>query len=115
MTDDVVAKDKWDQIIFYDEWNTLELRWLPSTRDTTDDDVRETMKLFTAEAEKRMPSLLIVDTTEFHHRWGEGMMEWRNAEIIPGYNRAGVKKLAFIVGDEGRWCPQAPRRRAGRG
>ena len=66
MTDEVVVKDKWDQIIFYDEWNTLELKWPPSTRDATDDDVRETMKL-------------------------------------------------FIAGDGGRWCPQAPRRRAGRG
>lgn len=73
------------------------------------------MKLFTTEAEKRMLSLLKVDTTEFHHRWGERMMEWRNAEIIPGCNRAGVKKLAFIPSDEGRRCPQAPRRRAGRG
>jgi hypothetical protein len=66
MTDDVVVKDQWGQIIFDDVRNTLELKWLPSTRDATDDDVRETMKLLTA-------------------------------------------------GDEGRRCPQAPRRRAGRG
>ena len=66
MTDDVVVKDQWGQIIFDDARDTLELKWLPSTRDATDDDVRETMKLFTA-------------------------------------------------GDEGRWCPQVPRRRAGRG
>lgn len=115
MTDEVVVKDQWGQIIFDDVRNTLELKWLPSTRDATDDDVRETMKLFTARAGKRVPSLLKVDTTEFHHRWGEGMMEWRNAEIIPGCNRAGVKKFAFIADDGGRWCPQAPRRRAGRG
>jgi len=40
MTDDVEAKDRWGQIIFYDVWNTLELKWLPSTRNATDDDVR---------------------------------------------------------------------------
>ena len=98
MTDDVVASDPWGEIIFYDHWNTLELRWLPSTKDATDDDTRKTMELFSAEAERRKPSSLIVDTTEFGHRWGEGMMEWRNEKIIPGYNRAGVKKFAFIAG-----------------
>lgn len=66
MTDDVVVTDQWGQIIFDDVRNRLELTWLPSIRDATDDDVRETMKLLTA-------------------------------------------------GDEGRWCSQAPRRRAGRG
>ena len=66
MTDDVVVKDQWGQIIFDDVRNRLELKWLPSTRDATDDDVRETMMLFAA-------------------------------------------------GDEGSRCPQAPRRRAGRG
>ena len=33
MTDNVVASDQWGQLIFYDEWNTLELKWLPTTRE----------------------------------------------------------------------------------
>jgi len=97
MADEVVAKDQWSEIIFYNEWNTLELRWLSSTADATDPDVRQTMEMFTAEAESRKPWALIVDTTQFHHRWGEGMMEWRDENIVPGYNRAGVKKFAFIT------------------
>ena len=40
---------------------------------------------------------LIVDTTEFRHAWGDGMMQWRDTEIIPLYNQAGVAKLAFIA------------------
>lgn len=56
------------------------------------------MKLFAAEVESRKPSSLIVDRTEYDHSWDEGMMEWIGENIIPGYNRAGIKKLAFIAG-----------------
>jgi hypothetical protein len=93
----VVASDQWGQIIFYDEWSSLELKWLPSTANASEADLRATMMLFADEAISRKPDTLIVDTTEFSHQWAEGMMEWRNAEIIPRYNRAGVAKFAFIA------------------
>ena len=97
MPEEVVAKDKWGQIVYYDEWNTLELRWLRSTADATDADLKTTMVLFAEEAVGRRPHTLIVDTTEFRHAWGDGMMQWRDAEIIPRYNQAGVGKFAFIA------------------
>jgi hypothetical protein len=95
--EEIVAKDPWGQIIFYDEWNSLELKWLPSTADATDTDVKSTMETFANEAVNRRPHTLIVDTTEFRHTWGEGMMQWRDAEIIPRYNQAGAAKFAFIA------------------
>jgi hypothetical protein len=97
MPEEIIAQDPWGQLVFYDEWNSLELKWLPSTADATDADVKATMKVFAQEAVNRHPHTLIVDTTEFHHVWGDGMMEWRDAEIIPRYNQAGVAKFAFIA------------------
>jgi hypothetical protein len=97
MSEQVVEQDAWGQIIFYDEWNSLELKWLPATADATDPDVKKTMEVFAEEAVKRQPHTLIVDTTEFRHQWGEGMMEWRNARIVPRYNEANVVKFAFIA------------------
>jgi hypothetical protein len=97
MPETVVAGDQWGQIIFYDEWNSLELRWLPSTGDASDADLQTTMELFARESVSRTPRTLIVDTTEFHHAWGDGMMQWRDAMIIPLYNQAGVTKFAFIA------------------
>jgi len=99
MPDEIVAKDRWGQIIFYDEWNSLELKWLPATADADDADVKITMETFAGEAVNRRPHTLIVDTTEFRHAWGDGMMEWRDAEIIPRYNEAGVAKFAFIANE----------------
>jgi hypothetical protein len=93
----VVASDQWGQIIWYDEWNSLELRWLPSTAEAADSDVKTTMEMFAHESVNRRPRTLIVDTTEFRHTWGDGMMPWRDSEIIPLYNQAGVVKFAFIA------------------
>jgi len=95
--EEIVAKDRWGQIVFYDEWNSLGLKWLSSTAEASDPDVKMTMETFAQEAVNRHPYTLIVDTTEFRHKWGEGMLQWRDAEIVPLYNKAGVTKFAFIV------------------
>jgi hypothetical protein len=92
-----VTGDRWGQVIYYDEWNSLELRWLPSTSDAADSDLKTTMEVFAREAVRRKPKTLIVDTTEFRHAWGDGVMQWRDAEIVPLYNEAGVAKFAFIA------------------
>ena len=97
MSEEIVVEDQWGHLVFYDEWNSLELKWLPTTADASDADVRATMEAFADEAVKRRPHTLIVDTTDFRHQWGEGMMEWRDAQIIPRYNQAGVTKFAFIA------------------
>ena len=97
MTESIVSSDQWGQIIYYDDWNSLELRWLPSTSDAADSDLKTTMEVFAREAVNRRPKTLIVDTTEFLHSWGDGVMEWRDREIIPLYNESGVAKFAFIA------------------
>lgn len=97
MPERVVTGDRWGQVIYYDEWNSLELRWLPSTSDAADSDLKTTMEVFAREAVRRKPKTLIVDTTEFRHAWGDGVMQWRDAEIVPLYNEAGVAKFAFIA------------------
>ena len=94
-----VARTEYGVLIYNDEWNTLELKWLPTTKDATEVEARDTMALFAAETEKLKPRFLIVDTTEFAHRWAEDMMAWRDREIIPQYNAGGVSKFAFIAGE----------------
>src|SRR6516165_6059125 len=84
-----VASTEYGVITHNDEWNTLELRWLPTTKDATEAQARDTMVLFAAETEQRKPRFLIVDTTQFFHRWADDMMTWRDQEIIPHYNAGG--------------------------
>jgi hypothetical protein len=98
--EEIVASDQLGQIIYYGDWNTLELKWLATTKDAAEAQARDTMTLFAAEAERRQPRFLVVDTTEFAHRWADDMMQWRDREIVPRYNAGGVTKFAFITGDD---------------
>lgn len=56
-----------------------------------------TLSLFATEAEKARPKGLFIDATLFQHAFGPGVMEWRDAHIIPRYGAAGVRKFAFLM------------------
>jgi hypothetical protein len=75
----------------------LELRWLEGSSDMTDDDFKESMMRYAVNAEKMRPANLLVDVTEFRHSPGADVGAWRDEEIIPRYNGAGVKRFAFVV------------------
>jgi hypothetical protein len=91
-----VARNEWGVIRNHERWRTLELSWLASTREMGDDGFKETLELFAAEGERGKPAYMIIDSTSFQHELGDGVLEWRDREIIPRYNAAGVKKFAFV-------------------
>lgn len=88
----LVAND-WAEIVLHEDQKILELKWLPG--EMTDGAFKATVALFVHQAELvRMPFLLI-DATQFHHKPGPGMMQWRDDAIIPRYGAAGTRKFAF--------------------
>jgi hypothetical protein len=89
-----VASNEWSVVVSHPD--LLELRWLPSTATMSDAGFMATLCLFVWEAEKARPRRLLIDATEFHHKFGEGIMAWRDAHIIPRYGAAGVRKFAFL-------------------
>jgi hypothetical protein len=90
-----LARNEWCVILKHEGLGLLELKWLPSTADMTDGGFMATLCLFAWEAEKAGPRRLFIDAREFRHRFGNGVMEWRNAHVIPRYGAAGVRKFAF--------------------
>jgi len=92
-----VARNPWGVVRHHKRWRTLELEWLPATRDMDDEGFKETLRLFAGAGERVKPSFMLIDANEFHHTFGEGVMEWREEHIIPSYNAAGVTKFAFLV------------------
>ena len=92
-----VTRNEWGVIVEHKRWQTVELRWLPSTRDMNDDGFRASLELLAAAGERLRPRFMLIDATEFHHQFGEGVMAWRDENIIPRYNSAGVTKFAFLV------------------
>src|SRR5262245_55389246 len=92
-------RNPWGVIFHYPDWHTVELRWLPSTRDMSDEDIKQSLEMLAANGERLHPRFMIVDSTEFHHDFSEGVMKWREANIVPRYGGAGVTKFAFIVAE----------------
>src|SRR5579859_204608 len=92
-----VARNQWGVIVNHPQWQTLELRWLPSTRDSSDDAFKETLQLLANEGERLRPKHMFIDATQFFHQLGEGVLEWRDEHVIPRYNAAGVTRFAFLM------------------
>jgi len=92
-----MARNDWGVILQHEQRQTVELRWLPSTRDMTDGGFKETLELLAAAGERVRPRFMLIDATEFHHQFGEGVMAWRDEHIIHRYGAAGVTRFAFLV------------------
>ena len=85
-------------VIFYDDAsNMLELRWFAETASMTDDDYMRWLERYAAATEQHHVPFTLIDTREFKHHPGEHTGPWREERIIPQYNRAGVKKFAFLL------------------
>jgi hypothetical protein len=94
-----LARNPWGIVNHHQQQGILELRWLASTAAMTDDDFKATLGLFAEQAERTGPPFLLIDATDFHHQFGEGVMAWRDRQIIPRYNASGTKRFAFHVPD----------------
>src|SRR5262249_24306857 len=90
-----LVRNEWGVVLSHVDPRALQLRWLPSTSTMTDGGFMATLCLFVWESEKARPSGLLIDASEFRHRFGEGVMAWRDAHIIPRYGAAGVRRFAF--------------------
>jgi hypothetical protein len=92
-----LAASEWGTITHYPQWNTLELTWSPSTRSMGDDGFRQTLQLLADQGLKVRPRFMIIDATQFFHRPGQATLAWRDENIVPLYNEAGVQKFAFLA------------------
>ena len=104
-----VHRDDRAIVTFTEAERILELRWLPGSADLTDADFKSAMLRYAESAEKYRPLYLLVDVTEFRFSPGAEVAPWREQEIIPRYNRAGVAKMAFLL-PEGSAVEGSPRR-----
>ena len=73
------------------------LRWTPATEAMTDDDFKDALEAFADLAEGRRARNLLVDVRDFRHQVGEALGVWRAETIVPRYNRAGIRKFAYVV------------------
>ncbi len=90
-------QDRFGVMFYDDDRNILELNWYPETEFMSDDDYMGWLKRFGIAAEQHHVRFIVIDTLAFKHHPGAHTGPWRDENIIPLYNRAGVKKFAFLL------------------
>ena len=72
------------------------LDWRAGTAAMTDEDFRETLEVFAEAALQHKASQLVIDVRLFRHRPSKEILAWRDEVTVAKYNRAGVRRLAWI-------------------
>lgn len=83
-------------ISYYKPQHLVRLTWQPGTASMTDQDFKETLEAFAESILQHSAQKLIVDMREFKHRPSPEVLAWRDDIIVNKYNRAGVKKVAWV-------------------
>jgi hypothetical protein len=90
-----LGRDDFSTFTRDDQRRLVELRW--TNLAMSEQQFRDRIsKLATLLEEARVPNVL-VDMAVISHRPSGDFEEWRESQIIPRYNAAGVKKFAFIL------------------
>jgi hypothetical protein len=89
--------DAWGSIIDRPEAAILEIRWFDTTSEMTKSQFQKFLTIFADTIERLRRPLLLVDAMSFWMDPAKMDGAWRDANIIPRYNAAGVQRFAFIM------------------
>jgi hypothetical protein len=89
--------DRFATIDFDASVNVLSLTWTEATAEMSSDEAKESLLRFAETANEHPGANLIVDVRHFRHAWDAEMDAWRDREVMPIYNRARVRRFAFLT------------------
>ena len=76
---------------------SIELKWLEEANAMSEQQFRAAIERLAGFMERERPPNVLVDMATLEFRPAEDFEQWRQANIIPRYNKAGVTKFAFIL------------------
>ncbi len=97
MTSKIVWGDRWGEIIDRPDTDVIEIRWFDTTHDLDADTFNRWLDRFAAAVEQTGRTRVLTDATVFGMPMDQIDGEWRDTNIIPRYNAAGVTKFAFLM------------------
>ena len=83
-------------ITYHKPERLVRLTWLAGTAGMTDQDFKETLETFAESALQHSAQRLLIDVREFKHRPSPEISAWRDDVVVPKYNRAGVRRIAWV-------------------
>ena len=92
---DSVYEDRWGEVFDRPSADLIELRWFDTTAEMSGRQFQDWLATFAGCVEKCGRSRVLIDSTSFRMNPANMDGNWRDANIIPRYNAAGVAKFAF--------------------
>lgn len=110
----IVWEDQWGDAIDRPAADLVEIRWHDTTRHLDKDTFQQWLSRFAGAVEDAGRSGILTDATRFLMAREHMDGDWRDANITPRYNAAGVKRFAFLMPDgmPAIGAPPAPEGRA---
>lgn len=93
----IIWEDKWGEIIDRPDVDLIEIRWYDTTTDLDGERFNQWLRRFADAVEQARRFNILTDAVVFGMAMEQMDGEWRDANIIPRYNAAGVQKFAFIM------------------
>ncbi len=97
MASTIVLEDRWGEVIDRPDSDLIEIRWFDTTRDFDSGTFNQWLSRFAEAVEATGRSRVLTDATVFAMSRDQMDGPWRDANIIPRYNAAGVEKFAFLM------------------
>ena len=106
--------DQWGECSVRPTDGCSEIRWFDTTSAMEGDDFNKFLAEFATVVEGSGLTGALVDAVQFRMDMSKMSIGWRDANIVPRYNAAGLKKFAFIM-PAGMPAIGAPRQKEGPG
>lgn len=92
-----LSSDKYSTFYRDERHHSVELRWHGTTATMSEADFRRGLERLVGFLKRDPAPNVLIDVTVFAYTPASDFSPWRDANIIPGYNAAGVAKFAFLV------------------
>ena len=86
-------------ISYYKPLRLVRLTWQSGSAGMTDQDFKETVEAFAEVILQHSARKLIIDVREFKHEPSAEVLAWRDEITVSKYNKAGVRKVAWVWPD----------------
>ncbi|MGH2475675.1 MAG: hypothetical protein ACRDIL_10455 [Candidatus Limnocylindrales bacterium] len=93
----VIYNDGFGSVIDWADDDFVEIRWYDTTKHLSAERFNDWLTAFAGEVERAGRSGVLVDAVQFRMDMATMDCPFRDANIIPRYNAAGVKRFAFLM------------------
>lgn len=89
--------DEFLRVAWHSTTRIISIEWKQTTAAMTDEDFKAELIRFAGHVEQCQPHGILVDVTNFRHKPGAAVQEWRVRNISVRYAAAGVTRFAFLL------------------